>query len=515
MACYRPNGAVGVLVRGGSPGEKSSAEILRALFSLFLIGLGAAAAFFLYRVPLAGQFFSWSKETPYAPLVAVVIGFLSAALVGFWLLNFRSQLRGRGVGGGKWTTVLLVISLVYVGFGAGLLGPAATGRDGSWVSKEAEGLRLISSVVYDSELQFVDLPTDVFEFWGGERPGPYIASSGADQNWIVVNSPHASEEDSPGVMLVALNGVEFGDFGPSYALSELNPSFMHVRDVQVTEHGVAVTNVTVRNSDCLVLQVWTIDLQHLPLQASSLTLLWESSPCIDSGALGRAQGSGGRLSVDSSGALLVTVGDFSVGETRNNSYLSRPTLLGPDTSYGKILRILPDGSAENVSSGHRNPQGLFLDDVTGTLWSSEHGPQAGGELNLIEEGRDYGWPDTTLGIPYGVGPLPNADWEIGRWASRHEGFEAPIFSWMPSIAPSQLIVYRGDEFTAWRGDILLATLGNQSLRRLRIEDGRVLFDEQIVIGERIRDLVELDDGRLLMSFDSGKLGVLSLIAVSP
>jgi glucose/arabinose dehydrogenase len=189
-------------------------------------------------------------------------------------------------------------------------------------------------------------------------------------------------------------------------------------------------------------------------------------------------------------------------------YDGRPIEMIFPNTYGMIILInLDDYNYEPYSIGHRNPQGLFVDENTGKIWSSEHGPSGGGELNLIVKGNDYGWPDKTLGIPYGPN-FTGGNWNSDRW-SNHDGFINPIFSWIPSIAPSELVVYYGDEFEFWNGDILLSTLRDTSIRRLRLDEDRVLYDERIFVGERIRDLSILVDGRILMSFDNGQIGIIS------
>lgn len=295
-------------------------------------------------------------------------------------------------------------------------------------------------------------------------------------------------------------------------LTEIDSRVQHLRDLQTYEDGLVFSNVELK-TDCMVLQVWAAELSADEAKVVSMENIYESQPCLDPSLSPEhniyALQSGGRLAVKEDGSVLVTVGDFRMGLSINQEFEGRPEPLGPGGSYGKILRIYPGGVTGVVSSGHRNPQGLFLDSAASRLWSSEHGPNAGGELNVIIEGLDYGWPDKTYGVPYGPN-LPEGDWEIGRWGSHHEGFEKPVLAWMPSIAPSQVIVYQGGHFPAWRGDILLSTMKDESLRRIRLDENRVVFDERIEIGERVRDLVELDDGRLLVSFDSGALGVLSL-----
>jgi aldose sugar dehydrogenase len=147
------------------------------------------------------------------------------------------------------------------------------------------------------------------------------------------------------------------------------------------------------------------------------------------------------------------------------------------------------------SRGHRNPQGLLRDSL-GRVWSTEHGPIGGDELNLIRHGADYGWPRATLGRD-----CTTCDWQQD---GRHVGFEQPVFAWVPSIGVSNLIEVKGFD-KAWDGDLLLASLKGEALRRLRVQDGRVQFDEPIAIGDRIRDIAQLADHRIALWTDSGHL----------
>lgn len=486
--------------------RKRGRTILRISIGMALVVVGASLAFFLYTRAGDGGFFQWDVARPYSPLVAALIGGGSAVLLGLWVMNSWGRLRFRHSG-----DVLVSISLVWMGFGAGMFGPALVGEKGSWESG--------SSVVYSFELERVSMPAELVRFWSGANSGPYIAAGPENRLWIALNSsptpylsPLGSSAFEGEVAVASFQPDLEWEFGKLVNLTEMDSRIQQVRDIQWHGNKLVFSNVEVK-SNCMVLQIWTADLEPDGDEVRSVELVWESSPCLEPrmSAEEKINGlqSGGRLAINEDGHYLIAVGDFRMGLSVHKEYEGRPDPLGTTGSYGKILRVEPGGSASIVSSGHRNPQGLFLDFDTDRLWSSEHGPNAGGELNLVVEGADYGWPDTTYGVPYSAN-LPESDWQIGRWGSHHEGFMKPILAWMPSIAPSQLIVYGGSHFPAWNGDILLATLKDESLRRIRLDGERVVFDEKIFIGERVRDLIELDDGRLILSFDSGRFGVMTL-----
>jgi glucose/arabinose dehydrogenase len=180
---------------------------------------------------------------------------------------------------------------------------------------------------------------------------------------------------------------------------------------------------------------------------------------------------------------------------------------------GSILRLNMDGSvpADNPyvrhgnikpeiwSFGHRNPQGLFFDQKTGFLWSNEHGPRGGDEINLIRVGANYGWPIVSHGKEYWA-PL-----SVGEATSK-EGMEDPAKVYIPSIAPSSLLIYRGQLFKDWEGDFLSTALALRHLNNVRLQSGEV-FETRFLedLNERMRDVIEMQDGSLMISTDSGRI----------
>ena len=178
---------------------------------------------------------------------------------------------------------------------------------------------------------------------------------------------------------------------------------------------------------------------------------------------------------------------------------------------GKIHRLHDDGRvpADNPfvktkdaipgiwSYGHRNPQGLAMDARDGTLYSTEHGPRGGDELNLIKPGANYGWPIVTLGMNYDGMPMSyrGPDGKEILSVTEKEGMEEPVAFWLPSIAVCGLDFYTGDKFSKWKNDLLVGALAQQEIRRLRIEDKKVVSQEIILkdIG-RVRDVAMGPDG---------------------
>jgi glucose/arabinose dehydrogenase/cytochrome c2 len=215
----------------------------------------------------------------------------------------------------------------------------------------------------------------------------------------------------------------------------------------------------------------------------------------------RGLAGGGRMLAAAPNSFYLTAGDY----TQDNAIHRSPLVAQDKTlSFGKILRIDPQtGAAEVVSLGHRNPQGIALT-RSGELISTEHGPEGGDELNVIRTGANYGWPKVTYGTHYGTYDWPNTS-EVGR----HAGFALPLFSWVPSVAISNLIELC-DFDQRWHGDLLAGSLKAGALFRIRREEGRVMYVEPIPIGERIRDLAQMDKGRIVLFTDSSKLLILSV-----
>lgn len=182
---------------------------------------------------------------------------------------------------------------------------------------------------------------------------------------------------------------------------------------------------------------------------------------------------------------------------------------------GKMLRIMPDGShatdnpfqarvdaaQEIYSYGHRNPQGLAMHPVTGRIYATEHGPRGGDELNLIEPGKNYGWPDATYGYEY-HGPRVSEHTEL-------PGVTQPLVVWTPCIAPSGLAFYTGPHFPEWQGDLFAGGLILKQVRRVRFGDDHetIIGEETLQFDERIREVRQGPDGFLYVLTDerNGKL----------
>ncbi|MBX3727252.1 MAG: PQQ-dependent sugar dehydrogenase [Xanthomonadales bacterium] len=210
---------------------------------------------------------------------------------------------------------------------------------------------------------------------------------------------------------------------------------------------------------------------------------------------------GARLAFDDAGLLFVALGDNRVSASAQ--WL--------DHLQGKVLRLHPDGRVpednpfagrddarpEIWSYGHRNIQGMVLHPGTGALWTHEHGPRGGDEINLPVRGGNHGWPLATHGLEYSGAPVPEA------LATEPEGLVPPLHWWPESPAISGMAFHGGGVLPAWRGNLFVGALAGRALLRLVVEDGRVVHEERLLggRGERIRDVREGSDGLLYLLTD--------------
>ena len=203
---------------------------------------------------------------------------------------------------------------------------------------------------------------------------------------------------------------------------------------------------------------------------------------------------GGRMLTAGPDHLLVVIG------THNQSYAQ---VLA--SHLGKLVRVeIATGNTEVLARGLRNPQGLTRD-AAGHLWETEHGPQGGDELNVLEPGGNYGWPQVTYGVGGGSKVnVPRAT-EVGL----HDSFTKPVFAWVPSIGISSVIVNDEHLFPLWKDDLLIGSLAGHALYRVRRDGTDVQYVERIEVGNRIRDLAQMPDRRIALLVDGGRVHFLS------
>ncbi|MFM7601383.1 MAG: PQQ-dependent sugar dehydrogenase [Pseudanabaena sp.] len=205
--------------------------------------------------------------------------------------------------------------------------------------------------------------------------------------------------------------------------------------------------------------------------------------------------------------MLVAIGDGGNPPLQLNGDLIRKQAQKLDSHLGKVLRLKDDGSipTDNPfvktadanpaiwSYGHRNIQGLFADPRSQQVWSTEHGARGGDELNLVEAGKNYGWPVVSFSQEYFGG-------NISDQTSRPD-MVSPKLVWTPAIAPSGLLLYRGDRFPNWQGNLFAGGLVSREVIRIQIEGNQTVVQEKIPIGQRVRDVRQGKDGFIYILTD--------------
>lgn len=253
---------------------------------------------------------------------------------------------------------------------------------------------------------------------------------------------------------------------------------------------------------------WNTSIMRAKLKDNTLVekqLLFEGIPALTSN-----YHFGCKITFDGKGHVF-----FGVGERGTMKKVHELT-----NDWGKVHRLNEDGSipADNPyvktpgarasiwSYGHRNPQGLVVSPFDGTLWESEHGPKGGDELNLIEPGKNYGWPYITFGINY--------DGKIISPDTAMAGMEQPVKYWVPSFAPCGMTFVTGEKYKNWEGDILMGSLRFHNLVRVKLENGKVIHEEVLVnnIG-RMRNVEESPDGFIYVSLEAPGM-IIKLVPVS-
>jgi len=220
---------------------------------------------------------------------------------------------------------------------------------------------------------------------------------------------------------------------------------------------------------------------------------------------------GSRIVFAPDGKLFLTLGERSMPESRVHSQ-------DLNSHFGKVVRINTDGSVpkdnpfvgrndakpEIWSYGHRNVQAANLD-LRGRLWTIEHGPRGGDELNRPEASKNYGWPVITYGIEY-AGP------KIGNGITAKKGLEQPVYYWDPVIAPSGMIFYNGNLFPQWQGDLFVGGMVSMKLVRLKLQNDKVVGEEWLLqdLGKRIRDVKQGPDGAIYVAADGGSSSILRI-----
>ena len=287
------------------------------------------------------------------------------------------------------------------------------------------------------------------------------------------------------------------------ATERLNDSRFAITDIGILAESATKADLLVsfptynRAKDCVSVHLYRYTLNLASKISLTRGKLWfKSNPCVPVSAV---QHAAGRIAVIDKKSTYLTIGDLGYSEIDNVN------LRGDLGSVFKVSAI----TREKISTGHRNQQGILL--IGKDLYTSEHGPRGGDELNIIEKGVDYGWPAVTYGEPYSSG-----DYVRPKKTGSHEGYKKPLTYWVPSVAPTELVQLTGPRWGSWSGQIVMGTLREESLIFIELLDSKRVGEIAIhPVNERIRDLEIGVNGEMIATTDSGKLLFISIGSVKP
>jgi len=282
------------------------------------------------------------------------------------------------------------------------------------------------------------------------------------------------------------------------ASERLNDARFAITDIAVLSKSSTSANLLIsypsyrKNGNCVVVK---LDAYKLTLGSKpSITKgknWFTSKPCVPISAV---QHAAGRLAVIDEKTTYLTVGDLGFSK------------IGSKSARGDLGGVFKIGASkvEKISTGHRNQQGIEL--IGNDLYISEHGPRGGDELNLIKKGADYGWPTVTYGQAYSSG-----DYVRPTRSGTHDGFQLPLYNWVPSVAPTELVALpAAGKWGSWSSQLVMGTLKEQALIFIQLSGkDKVGQVASVDVSDRIRDLELLPDGRLVATTDSGNLLLIS------
>jgi glucose/arabinose dehydrogenase len=274
----------------------------------------------------------------------------------------------------------------------------------------------------------------------------------------------------------------------------INDSRFAITDIAVLASDSKSASVLIsypiynKTSKCVVVRLSAYEVALTEKPTLSKQKDWfTSKPCVPVSAV---QHAAGRLEVIDKTSAYLTIGDLGFKK------------IGSKSARGDLGSVFKVGASkvEKISSGHRNQQGIVL--IGTDLYTSEHGPRGGDELNLIKKGVDYGWPSVTYGDRYSF-----FDYVKPNRPGTHEGFEKPLYYWVPSVAPTELIqLPTNSTWGSWSEQLVMGTLANQSLIFIQLlAKQKVGAVVSVDVGQRIRDLEVTSTGSILATTDSGQL----------
>ena len=341
-------------------------------------------------------------------------------------------------------------------------------------------------------IQSIDTPTAQVQGSNGER-GAAIARL-ADGRLLLGGGSTGFT-----LFLYDLTNQQQITIGRAAAASErINDSRFAITDISVLTQTAETAQLLISyprfNSEgrCVTVVVYSYRANFGAQPSLKRGKMWfQSKPCV---AISAVQHAAGRMELIDAKSAYLTIGDLGYPEIGDKT--KRGTL-------GTVMKISAK-KVTQISSGHRNAQGILL--IGKDLYTSEHGPRGGDELNLIQQGIDYGWPTVTYGERYSPG-----DYVSPTNPESHNGFRKPLTYWVPSVAPTELIqLPAASAWGQWSSSIVMGTLREESLIFIQMKNKRVVGQMQTVnVNERIRDLDVTKDGSIIATTDSGKLLIIN------
>ena len=341
-------------------------------------------------------------------------------------------------------------------------------------------------------IQSIDTPTAQVQGSNGER-GAAIARL-ADGRLLLGGGSTGFT-----LFLYDLTNQQQITIGRAAAASErINDSRFAITDISVLTQTAETAQLLISyprfNSEgrCVTVVVYSYRANFGAQPSLKRGKMWfQSNPCV---AISAVQHAAGRMELIDAKSAYLTIGDLGYPEIGDKT--KRGTL-------GTVMKISAK-KVTQISSGHRNAQGILL--IGKDLYTSEHGPRGGDELNLIQQGIDYGWPTVTYGERYSPG-----DYVSPTNPESHNGFRKPLTYWVPSVAPTELIqLPAASAWGQWSSSIVMGTLREEALIFIQMKNKRVVGQMQTVnVDERIRDMEITKDGSIIATTDSGKLLIIN------
>tara|TARA_Y100000996_G_scaffold407602_1_gene385409 strand:- start:417 stop:1793 length:1377 start_codon:yes stop_codon:yes gene_type:complete len=387
-----------------------------------------------------------------------------------------------------------------------------------------EQIKIVDSAFYSLNLDMIKTP--VWSKYGGiESIGDKIYYISGDSDFFELQI-NKNKDDKYIFVPLSINKIDNNkDMFLIKNESTLDKnhawSYFGIKDILIDEFNSFKNKILLVSSlyyhvdeDCYDMSVFFSEIiSENELQITNWKKIFSSEKCLSINLTKKpnfaAASAGGRIVKFDDENILLSIGDF-YADGVNGPMLSQDL----NNDYGKILKInIKTKKHEIFSFGHRNPQGLYIDN-DGNIFSTEHGPRGGDELNLIKQKNNYGWPYASFGTNYNSYNAYTVDtsnddnkkkriWPLDKTNNTHNNYTKPIFSWGNTYGVSNLIIYENDYFSKWNKNIIVSSLASKQLTRFvfNYENSSIHYLENIPIGKRIRDIIPLKNGKIALLTD--------------